>query len=405
MEYQRESYGPSLAALQRDDARITVRFGDAYESDFTQLAWTTAGPLLIIGNPPWVTTAALGRLDGTAPQPVRSNPNRLRGLDARTGSANFDVAEFLLLKILGEFATADMTLAVLIKESVARKVVAAHVASGGALRSEIVRIDARKWFGVAVDACCLIMSPQGPPMSRVPIRESFSGAPVAWFDPTPLPAAPDTTIVWRQGIKHDAAAVFELTNGDGGALRNGFGDVVDVEPEYVYPFYKARAVQFGMTDRMALIVPQQRLNEPTAPLALRAPRLHAYFGRYRAQLDGRKSSIYRSAPPFSIFGIGAYSFAPWKVAVAGLYIDPNFAVLGPVDGRPVMLGDTSYFAGFENEALARQFAAHCASVRVRAQLEGRIVRGKRPITKRVLMSIDWADAGRLTPLAGRSGAP
>jgi hypothetical protein len=403
MEYQRETYGPSLVAVQRDDARITIHFGDAYACDFTQLAWTAAGPLLIVGNPPWITTAALGRLAGPAPQPARSNPNGLRGLDARTGSANFDVAEFLLLKLLTGFFAADITLAVLIKESVARKVVAAHAAAGGALRSEIVRIDARRWFGVAVDACCLIMSPQGPSAQLVPIRESFSGAPVAWFDPTPLPAAHNATIVWRQGIKHDAAAVFELTY-DGDVLRNGFGEAVDVEAAYLYPYYKARAVQFGPVKRMALIVPQQRLNEPTASLAVRAPRLQAYFERHRAQLNGRKSSIYRSAPAFSVFGIGPYSFAPWKVAVAGFYTEPNFAVLGPVDGRPVMLGDTSYFAGFESEELARQFAARCASGRVRDELAGRIVRGKRPITKRVLMNIDWTDTGRLTLPAARTGA-
>ena len=32
----------------------------------------------------------------------------------------------------------------------------------------------------------------------------------------------------------------------------------------------------------------------------------------------RKSSIYRGQPPFAMFGIGPYSFAPWKVAIGAL---------------------------------------------------------------------------------------
>lgn len=392
VEYQRERYGGALAALQRDDPRISIRFDDAYAVDFARLPWAGDGPLLIVGNPPWLTTAALGRSGAHVPQPPRSNPLRLRGLDARTGSGNFDVAEFLLLKLLSELASAaPLALAVLVKESVARKVVAAHTAAGGALQAEIVRIDARSWFGVSIDACCLIMTTQpAPSETMIPVRTRFDGEPVAWFDAGPQPPAPAGAIVWRQGIKHDAADIFELRD-DGGIWRNGLGDVVDVESAYVFPLQKARAVQFGQSDRMALIVPQKRLNDPTAPLATHAPRLHAYFRSHRARLEARKSSIYRSAPPFAVFGIGPYSFAPWKVAVAGFYAEPNFRVLGPLDGRPVMLGDTSYFVGFEDENRARAFAAYGESDAVRRVLERRIVRGKRPITKRLLSEIDWGE--------------
>ena len=60
-------------------------------------------------------------------------------------------------------------------------------------------------------------------------------------------------------------------------------------------------------------------------------------------LDGRGSSIYRSCPPFSIFGIGEYSFAPWKVAISGFYKRLSFVAVAPLDGKPAMLDDTCYF--------------------------------------------------------------
>ena len=62
---------------------------------------------------------------------------------------------------------------------------------------------------------------------------------------------------------------------------------------------------------------------------------HATFAK-------RKSSIYRGQPAFALFGIGPYSFAPYKVAISGLHKVPKFR-RRPAAGRPVMLDDTCYF--------------------------------------------------------------
>ncbi|GAC1414087.1 MAG: hypothetical protein NVSMB5_01590 [Candidatus Velthaea sp.] len=337
-----------------------------------------------------MTAAALGARASDAPQPPRSNPKRLQGLAARTGAANFDVAEFLLLKLLMELAETPLVLAVLVKESVARNVLAATRTLGiGFASAEIVRIDARRWFGVAVDACCLFATTS--PIAgdvRVVVRTDFDGVPSGAYDPYAQPQR-DGTIAWRQGIKHDAADIFELRALERG-WTNGFGERVEVEAAYVFPLHKARRLHAGTAEReTALIVPQTRLGEATAPLRERAPRLHAYLSVHAERLAARKSSIYRSAPPFAVFGIGPYSFAPWKVAVAGFYAEPQFRLIGPVDGRAVMLGDTAYFVPFEEEAPARAFAELARSVPVTEAIAARAVRGKRPITKYLLDRIDW----------------
>ncbi len=389
IEYQRVRYAPALDALQRQRPHVTVHYGNAYELDFTRLQWRAPGPLLLVGNPPWVTAAALGRGPAGTVQPPRSNPKGLRGLAARTGAANFDVAEFLILKILADLRDEPLHVALLVKESVARNVIGASNALDlGVTWAEIVRIDARRWFGVAVDACCLLLSTTrgGAIPGPVAIRADFEGAPIGWFAPAPhQPAAGD--IVFRQGIKHDAADVFELRLVDG-TLRNGYGDAVDVESEYRYPLLKAGALHAGLlAEPTVLIVPQLRLGAPTAGLERQAPRLWRYLHAHAARIAARKSSIYRNAPPFAVFGIGAYSFAPWKVAVAGLYAQPRFRVLGPQAGRPVVLGDTSYFVPFEREADARAFAARCGAPALAAALAQRIVPGKRPVTKALLDAV------------------
>ena len=77
------------------------------------------------------------------------------------------------------------------------------------------------------------------------------------------------------------------------------------------------------------------------------PKTYNYLDQYRTRFDDRKSSIYQGKPPFSIFGIGDYSFKRYKVAISGLYKEANFALVLPVDGKPAMLDDTCYFLGFD----------------------------------------------------------
>ena len=131
---------------------------------------------------------------------------------------------------------------------------------------------------------------------------------------------------------------------DRSAYRNRLGQEVDVEPQFVYPLLKGTDLRKAAADRprRALIVTQQRIGQPTQVLEQTAPKLWSYLQSHASRFAGRKSSIYRGQPPFAMFGVGPYSFAPFKVAVSGLYRTPIFQAVGPVDGRPVMLDDTCY---------------------------------------------------------------
>ena len=117
--------------------------------------------------------------------------------------------------------------------------------------------------------------------------------------------------------------------------RNRLGQDVDVEPEFVYPLLKGADLRkpAGERPRRAVILTQQRIGQETASLEQRAPRLWSYLQAHRSRFSGRKSSIYRGQPEFALFGIGPYSFAPWKVAVSGLHRPARFQVRRP-GGRP-----------------------------------------------------------------------
>jgi S-formylglutathione hydrolase FrmB len=57
--------------------------------------------------------------------------------------------------------------------------------------------------------------------------------------------------------------------------------------------------------------------------------------------------------------VGPYTFAPWKVAVSGLHRPPDFDVVGPLGGRPVILDDTCYLLPCRSAGEAALLCALC----------------------------------------------
>ncbi|MDX9883247.1 MAG: hypothetical protein RBS73_14385 [Prolixibacteraceae bacterium] len=62
--------------------------------------------------------------------------------------------------------------------------------------------------------------------------------------------------------------------------------------------------------------------------------------------------IYNNKPDFSIFGVGDYFFASYKIAISGMYKSTHFTLILPGGNKP-LLDDTCYFIGFENLVFAR----------------------------------------------------
>lgn len=379
---------PTYAAEARaHGASVTV--ADVFGIDWEIEARAWQPPVLILGNPPWVTTATLGRI-GSDAAPVRRNPG-LQGLDAITGTATFDVSEWVLRRL--RRAAPDAVIAVLCKTAVARRLLV-----DGERLAGIWSIDAARWFGASVDAALVVLDPNAD-AGRCPVHQGLD-APAervltvddgALIEDAELWARHGHLLgrgpTWRSGVKHDAAAILELVPGPDG-LRNGLGEPVQLEDEAHWPLAKGGDLHRGSAPSRRVLLPQQALSDDPAALATCAPRAFAYLQRHRERLDARRSRVWRTAPPLGIFGVGPYTFAPYKVAVAALYPSPRFRLLTPVDGRPVVLDDTGYFLPFDEESDARDALRRLESEAAAGFLRARIPPGaKRPITARLLRSL------------------
>lgn len=402
------SYVQAARDSLRDSSELQIDVADFFALDWEQVLRGREGPIAVIGNPPWVTSATLGVL-GSDNAPERT-ARGLSGLDARTGKSNFDVSESMMLRLLEVLSGRDATLAMLCKSAVARKVIErAAKYRLGLEPGGLWRIDARTHFDAAVDAVLFVAhlkeqasSEQAcawpvfaslaarKPERVLGLRSGVLLADAAAFDRTSHLVGTSVP-EWRSGLKHDCARVMELRRAGADCWANGFGEVADVEADVVFPLLKGTDVAKGISPNRAVIVPQRHLGEDTSSLRHTAPRAWKYLSRYRDLLAARKSSIYSGKPEFAVFGIGPYSFAPWKVAISGLHKRAVFGVVGPHQGKPVVFDDTCYFLPFEGEHQARHAAEVLQSDLVADFFRARTFwDAKRPTTKALLQTLDLA---------------
>ena len=391
---------------QRSVAEIELHRDDIFTHHFADRV-RRARDVLVIGNPPWVTNAELGSL-GAKNLPVKRNIKTLNGMDAMTGKSNFDLGEYVLLQMLELFSGQRGTLAMLCKNAVIKNIMESLPQRQFKIANiRALGIDAGKAFGAAVEASLLFMDLGATTTTATcqvatldepkHVKRVFGwtqGKFVSDFARYELTAGIDgrSSLIWRQGLKHDCSSIMELTDRNG-ALINGNGDAVDIEGGYVYSLLKSSDLRdFAVRcARKKVIVTQRSLEEDMSELQQRAPKLWVYLMHNRESLDRRKSSIYRGKPPFSIFGIGEYAFLPYKVAISGLYKEPCFSIALPIEGRPVMLDDTCYFLGFSSYEDALLTASLLNSPLVLQFLKSVVFTdAKRPYTKEVLMRIDLA---------------
>lgn len=386
--------------------QVVIEPGDFFEADWLARLACLPDPLLIVGNPPWVTNSVLGGL-ASENLPEKCNSNGLRGIEALTGKSNFDISEWMMLRMVEWMRGRDATLAMLCKTAVARKVLQRGWANGETWAdAQIFRIDALEHFGASVEACLLVIRSQqiaGPRSIEASVFSSLSSATsdqqighrdgLLVADVSAFVQARQllgrSQLAWRSGVKHDCSKVLELKR-EGPAFRNGFAELVTLEPDYVFPMLKSSHIASGLVEANRwMLVTQRTIGEDTREIATKAPLTWQYLTAHAEFLNRRASSIYRNRPPFSIFGVGGYTFAPWKVAISGLYKKLNFQVIGPIAGKPVVLDDTCYFLACDAETEAQQLSEMLNSETARKFFETFVFwDAKRPITIELLQQLD-----------------
>lgn len=395
------------AAKERfhEDGRVELIHRDLHSLDlgFLKRRTSDSGHTLVIGNPPWVNNSTLSSLSG-GNLPAKSNFKGMKGLDAITGSANFDICENMILKMIEVFQGSETTIAMLCKSIVARNVFQELKRRNIPFSSaNVFTFDAQKVFGISAESClfvlrlsavkgnvdsCGVFDFEKPEVEITRFgyknEKFYSNLEGTHFD-----FDGTCCFQWRQGIKHDCAKIMEVEKRNG-ILFNGNGEVLDIEPDLLYPLVKSSHVKrfvISETKKMVLVT-QRKIGENTEALKTKTPLSWEYLNRNKEFFAARKSAIYRNAPDFSMFGIGPYSFAPYKVGVSGFYKKPIFALLR--GERPIMMDDTCYFLGFENLGNAYTAMLTLNSPAVREFLKTIcFIDSKRPYTKKTLQRIDF----------------
>ena len=393
-------------AENMDSTRVVIQQAKIFDLDLRQnLKWNAKGNLLVIGNPPWVTNSQLGTL-GSNNLPIKTNFKGLRGLEALTGHSNFDITEYIWIKLIQELVYEKPTIALLCKTSVARKVLQFAFDTKLKISNASIRlIDAKKWFKVSVSAClfCLDVGSDKPsyqadvypnlstsePESTIGIVDKKLVADVKAYRKSAFLNG-RSPLTWRQGLKHDAASVMELSCISEEVYQNKFKEIVDVESDYIYPLLKSTDLFHGKVDsKRGVIVTQKKIGEDTSILQQSAPKLWKYLKYHSNQFDKRKSSIYKGKPAFSIFGIGDYSFSLYKVAISGFHKQPIFRIIFPINNRPIMLDDTCYFVPCNSlESAILVTCLFNSDICLDFIKSTTFLDAKRPITKKLLQSID-----------------
>lgn len=369
--------------------------------------------VLIIGNPPWATNSELN-----LNLPDKINFKNLSGMDAITGGSNFDICEYMILKLIEEYSDTDTMIAMLCKTSVARNVLLELNRKDKHVKYiKMLNFNAAKVFGIGASACllviklskteknnyiCEVMDISNPEKVNDIIKvkggtlsstmnevEDFEG---------------ECEFVWRQGVKHDCASVMELTKRNDGVYVNKNKEELDIEDNYVFPLIKSSLFKQPIINnnfKKYVIVTQKKARQETQCIKELAPKTWRYLNENKTLFDKRKSSIYNGAPDFSMFGVGEYSYAQYKVGVSGFYKKALFCLVYNMedDAHPVMVDDTSYFLAFDNLDIAYTCMLLLNSIKVQEFLVSISFQdAKRPYTKKVLQRISIHKASEIVTL-------
>lgn len=390
--------------------RVVVKEADFFNTDWDKIISKLQGYILVIGNPPWVTSSELGILNSKN-RPEKSNFQNRKGIEAITGSGNFDISEWILLQHVNWLSKREGAIAFLCKYAVARKVmrqVKQNTEHG--FFGQIYLIDAKAHFNASVDACLFVLTTDTgnadcevyesldslQSSHIIGERDGYIVSDVNNYKKWRHLRGQDPRYIWRSGIKHDCSKVMELKPLNGG-YKNGLGETVKCEDYYIYPLLKSSDIGNGRTKSYSkvVLITQKAVGEDTSEIRKIAPKTWAYLIEHRDYLDKRRSSIYKNKPAFSVFGVGDYSFKQWKIAISGLYKKLMFNIIGPLDGKTVAFDDTVNFLSFDTEEEATFVYRMITSAPALEFLESMIFWDeKRPITVQLLRRLSIKEVAK-----------
>ncbi len=399
-----EEYCSRLSKKMKEYQNITILNDDIFTAlDGIKNDIKNDNVCLFIGNPPWVTNSELGLINGKN-LPVKANIKNLRGIDAITGKSNFDISEYILIKLIEEFNSHKSIFAFLCKTIVARNILKYCYQNNVQYSNAcIFPIDSKKYFEVSVDACYFVIDfarkeTKNECIVYDSIETQVRKNTLGFYQNRLIKNIDDFLLnnylgksdyVWRNGIKHDCSKVMEFDI-VGTKLINGYGEEADIEEDLVYPLLKSSDIANGKINiRKKVLITQKSVGEDTLYIKDKYPKTWKYLYAHIADFNKRKSSIYKNKPLFSVFSVGDYSFFPYKIAISALYKHLNFKLIPPIENKPVIVDDTCNFVSCKTEVEASMICSLLENEKTKVFLDSIVFwDSKRPITTEILNAID-----------------
>lgn len=384
---------------------IEIFHCNVFDFDFKKIATENSKEeLLVLGNPPWVTNSMLSSLESNN-LPTKSNFKKHNGLDAITGKGNFDIGEFITLMMFDAFQNNNGHFAFLVKNSVIKNIVFdQRQRSYNISDLRKLSIDSKKEFNVSVEASLLYCKLNNNPQFVCNeydfynhleqtnkfgwVQDKFVSNIQHYKNSYVIDGI--SPFIWRQGVKHDLSSVMELERVNGHFI-NGLNEEINLEEDLIFGLLKSSDLKLSIIDktRKHVIITQKKVGQDTSYIKKEFPQTFKYLHKNKSQFEQRKSSIYLNKPDYSIFGIGDYSFSPYKISISGLYKNYSFNLILPQNGKPIMLDDTCYLLGFDNIEFAAYSFILLNSDKSKELLQSiTFSDAKRTFTKDILMRID-----------------
>ena len=381
-----------LDKINAKNPNVTLINEDIFTFNFDRLNHYDS--YLIIGNPPWNTNTNMSQINSNI-----QNTTSFRGVST---SNALDLSELIILKIIYEFKNTPSTIAFLCNRIVSRNIFIELIRESIPY-SFIKQINFNSFdiFGTEDCMCLFIIQFGGKKLSDKICEVSDISNPSQilykfgfisdkfYYNIDNIPKIEGKCqLDWKSGIKHDCSKIIELTY-ENKQLANMKNEKVSIENTLIYPLLKSYDLRKPIINNTSkyIIITQQKTKENTSYIKTKAPKTWQYLNNNKKYFDKRKSSIYKNAPDFSIFGINEYSFKKYKVAISSFYKDPLFSLI--YHEKTFMLNDSCYFLSFDNYDSAYITMLILNSALVKKFLKNKaITDSKRYYTKKILNQID-----------------
>ncbi|WP_405291628.1 hypothetical protein [Methanobrevibacter sp.] len=355
---------------------------------------------LIIGNPPWITDAKLDNINcGNIRNKFDFKNNKTN--DINTEINNFEISEYIILRIINEFKDTKSTIAIICKTIVSKNIFK-EVIKNNIPYSFVKQLNFNySTFDIDEEICLFIMQFGGMPLTnkicevtefsnpeKILYKISFKSDKNHSNDNV-LDIDGKCKMKWREGIKHDCAKIIELTC-ENSKLINNLNETVLIEKTLLYPLLKTSNLNKPIVNDTSkyIIITQQKIRQDTKYIKTEAPKTWEYLNKNKKYFDKRKSKTYKKTPDFSIFGIGKDAFKKYKVVISSYFKKPKFSLV--YSAKAIMLDDSCYYLSFENYDDAYITMLILNSQLVKIFLKNiAFLDAKRPFSKKILKRIDF----------------